>query len=212
MRLEVTYMEIEVGTISWQDFYRYMVQAVVPRPIGWVSTLAEDGIANLAPFSFFNAICGNPPHLLWCAARRGRSSATKDSFANVVQSGEFVVNIVTYELGEKMNLTAADVDPAIDEFEVAGLTKAPSMTVKPPRVAESPIHFECKLTQIVDVSTEPGGASVVIGRIQHLHVDDTVLTDGLIDIHKLDPLARLGGNSYARIVDTFNMIRPMVIK
>lgn len=205
-------MEIDAGTTQWQDFYRYMVNAVVPRPIGWVSTLAEDGTANLAPFSFFNAICGNPPHLLWCAARRGRTNTAKDSYENVKQSGEFVVNIVTYALAEKMNLTAAELDPTIDEFDVAGLTKAPSLTVQPPRVVESPIHFECRVTQIIDVSTEPGGASVIIGRIYHMHVDEAVLTEGVIDIHKLDPLARLGGSSYARIVETFNMVRPMVVK
>lgn len=205
-------MEIDVSATRWQDFYRYMVHAVVPRPIAWVSTLSEDGIANLAPFSFFNAICGNPPHLLWCAARRGHTNTTKDSYANVMQSGEFVVNVVTYALAEKMNLTAAELDPAIDEFEVAGLTKMPSRTVQPPRVAESPINFECRVTQIVDVSTEPGGASIVIGRIQHLHVDESVLTDGAIDVRKLDPLARLGGSAYARLAEAFDMVRPMVVK
>ncbi len=205
-------MELDVNSMRWQDVYRVMVNAVVPRPIGWISTVSENGTVNLAPFSFFNAICGNPPHVLWCAARRGRDSSTKDSYQNIKQTGEFVVNIVTCALAEKMNLTSAELDAEIDEFEMAGLTKAPSVRVTPPRIAESPVHFECQVTQVVDVSEEPGGASVVIGRILYLHVDDAVLTDGLIDVHKIDPLARLGGNAYARLGEVFQMARPLVVK
>jgi flavin reductase (DIM6/NTAB) family NADH-FMN oxidoreductase RutF len=138
-----------------------------------------------------------------------RADNPKDTLANVRATGEFVVNIVTQATAAAMNVTAADFPPGVDEFEAAGLTQLPSVVVKPPRVAESPIHYECRVTQIVDVSDEPGGGSVVIGRVLRLHVAERVLTGGdKIDLAALEPVGRLAGSSYARINDIFELVRP----
>ncbi|NWF67598.1 MAG: flavin reductase family protein [Chloroflexi bacterium] len=202
-------MEFAPETLSWQSLYKLMIGAVLPRPIGWISSVDGSGQRNLAPFSFFNAICANPPSLLFCPMVRGTDSSPKDTLNNVRQTGEFVVNIVSAPLAEAMNLTAGEYPAEVDEFALAKLTAIPSVRVQAPRVAESPVQFECKLTQIVELGSEPGGGSVVIGRIVYLHVRDELLigTDK-IDLSKLQPIGRLSGNSYTRLSDTFELTRP----
>jgi len=203
-------MEIETGQIAWQSMYKLMIGSIVPRPIGWISTVDIAGTPNLAPYSFFNAICSNPPHVMFCASVRS-DETHKDTLHNVRATGEFVVNIVTQSLAEAMNITSGDFAPGNSEFAAAGLTPAPSKTVRPPRVAESPIHFECAVTQIVEVSDLPGGGSIVIGRVLHLHVDDTLLIGvDKIDIAQLQPIGRLAGTGYARINDFFDLERPKI--
>jgi flavin reductase (DIM6/NTAB) family NADH-FMN oxidoreductase RutF len=204
-------MEFADGALPWQSIYKLMTGAIVPRPIGWISTVDADGIPNLAPYSFFNAVCSNPPTLLFCPAIRAKDHQRKDTLKNVIATREFVVNIVTEALAEAMNLTSGVYAADVNEFEVAGLTAAPSAAVKPPRVAESPVHFECKLDQIVTIGETPGGASIVIGRIVHIHVADEVLIPpDKIDVRKLQAVGRLSGTTYSRTNDFFDLRRPEV--
>jgi flavin reductase (DIM6/NTAB) family NADH-FMN oxidoreductase RutF len=202
-------METAPDSLPWKSVYKLLIGSVVPRPIGWISTLGLDGRANLAPFSFFNVVCPNPPHVMFCPEIRSSDGAFKDTLRNVRASGEFVVNIVTRELAEAMNLTSQELPPEVNEFAVANLIAAPSMVVRPPRVAQSPIHFECQVVQIIDLGSRPGGGSLVLGRVVHLHVDDSVLigTDK-IDLEKLRPIGRLAGSAYCQVTDQFFMDRP----
>jgi flavin reductase (DIM6/NTAB) family NADH-FMN oxidoreductase RutF len=186
-----------------------MIGSILPRPIGWISSISPDGLPNLAPFSFFNAVCPNPPHVLFCPEIRGTDGGEKDTLRNVRATGEFVVNIVTEATAEAMNLTSTEFPPEVDEFAAAGLTPAPSLKVRPLRVAESPIHYECVVAQIIDLSSEPGGGSIVIGRVIHLHVrNDLLIGDDKIDIARLQPIGRLAGSSYCHNTDLFTMTRP----
>jgi flavin reductase (DIM6/NTAB) family NADH-FMN oxidoreductase RutF len=202
-------MEIDPNSLPWKSVYKILIGSVVPRPIGWISSLDRIGRANLAPFSFFNVVCANPPHVLFCPMIRGTDKQPKDTIRNVRTTGEFVVNIVTEQLAQAMNLTATELPAQIDEFEIAGLTPQPSVTVKPPRVAESPVHFECKVAMIYDFGDQPGSGSVVIGQVIHFHVRDDLLIGGdKIDLEKLKPIGRLAGSGYCRVTDLFQMIRP----
>jgi flavin reductase (DIM6/NTAB) family NADH-FMN oxidoreductase RutF len=202
-------MEFAPEAMPWHSLYKLMIGSIVPRPIAWVSTMDSSGQHNLAPFSFFSAVCSNPPSLLFCPGIRGTDGSTKDTLNNVRTTGEFVVNIVSEPLAEAMNLTAGEYPSAVDEFELARLTPAPSVKVRAPRVAESLIQYECILTQIVEVGDQPGGGSVVIGRIVYVHVRDEVMVGAdKIDIVKLQPIGRLAGNSYTRVSDVFDLVRP----
>lgn len=198
-------MELSADAIPPASMYKLLVGSIVPRPIGWISTISKDGVHNLAPFSFFNVASSNPPHVLFCPTQRGTDGGRKDTLHNVRDTGEFVVNIVTQPIAEAMNLTATEFPADVDEFAISGLTVAPAQTVKAPRVLESPIHFECQVAHIIDL----GGGHVVIGRVLHVHVDDRVLigTDK-IDVHALQPIGKLAGNAYTRVTDLFDLIRP----
>jgi flavin reductase (DIM6/NTAB) family NADH-FMN oxidoreductase RutF len=189
--------------------YKILIGSVVPRPIGWISTINASGRPNLAPFSFFNVVCAKPPTVLFCPMIRSTDGNIKDTLNNVRATGEFVVNIVSEELTSEMIATSVEIAPEVNEFELAGLKTAASVAVRPPRVAKSPIHFECKLTQIVEIGNNPGGGSVVIGEIVHLHVDERVLFDeDKIDLAALKPVGRLAGSDYVRVTDLFKMERP----
>ena len=202
-------MEISPASLSHQSIYKILTGAVLPRPIGWISSVDISGHPNLAPFSFFNVVCSKPPTVVFCPLIRGTDAKTKDTLNNVRATGEFVVNIVTEELAPAMNLSSIEDVPELNEFEFAGLTAAPSMLVRPPRVAESPIHFECKVHQIVDISDQPGGGSLVIGTIVHIHVDERVLIgEDKINLSALKPVGRLVGNYYTRVTDLFELARP----
>jgi flavin reductase (DIM6/NTAB) family NADH-FMN oxidoreductase RutF len=190
-----------------QNTYKLLIGSVVPRPIAFVSTVSPDGIRNLAPFSFFNAVCGNPPVVSFASGVR---HPPKDTLANVRDTGEFVVNIVTEEIAERMNLTSGEYPAAVDEFEVSGLTPIPSDLVKPPCVLESPINMECKLLQIVEISTKVLGGSLVIGEVIRFHVDPGITSNFRIDAEKLRAIGRMGGNEYTRTRCRFEMIRPQV--
>lgn len=201
-------METSADSIPWQSMHKIMIGSILPRPIGWISTLDPDGRPNLAPFSFFNAVCSNPPHVLFCPSIRSTDGKPKDTLNNVRHNGEFVVNIVTEALAQAMNITATELPSEVNEFREAGVMPAPSAVVKPPRVAESPIHFECRVVQIIDLGWEPGSGSVVIGRVVHLHVAETVLVgEDKIDVEALKPIGRLAGASYCRVNDIFDMQR-----
>jgi len=170
----------------------------VPRPIGWVSSLSRDGHVNLAPYSFFNVISDKPHYVVF------GSAGTKDSVSNIRETGEFVCSMATETLANAQNATSAAVARDVDEFELAGLTKAPSEKVKPPRVAEAPAAFECKLWKSVDLPpVEPGGSfgyTLVFGYIVGIHIDDAYIKDGMVDTAAMKPLARLGYMDYS-VVD-----------
>jgi flavin reductase (DIM6/NTAB) family NADH-FMN oxidoreductase RutF len=198
---------------SAQNIYKLMIGAIVPRPIAFVSSLDVRGVRNLAPFSFFNGVCADPPVVLFCTAVRGEDpkrgiGAHKDTLLNVIATREFVVNIVTETIAEKMNLTSAQVPPDVDEFELAGLTPLPSELVRPPRVAESPVHMECRLRQIVEVSDRPQGGTIVLGTVVRFHVRDDVVDNYRIDADKLAAIGRMGGPTYTRTRDRFDLKRP----
>lgn len=189
-----------------QDVHRILIGAVVPRPIALVSSVSAEGILNLAPFSFFNAVCSDPPVICFAAARR--AGGKKDTLANIESTGEFVVNIVSEDFAERMNRTAGDYAPGVDEFAVSGLTAVKSELVKPPRVGESRVNFECKLLQNIVVSDRAQGSNLILGTVVRMHVDDAVLMDGRIDPDRLRAIGRMGGNSYSRTTDRFEIARP----
>lgn len=202
-------MEITPASLPWKSIYKILTGSILPRPIGWISTLNTGGQPNLAPFSFFNAVCASPPTVLFCPMIRSINGEPKDTLNNVRETGEFVVNVFGEDLVHEMNATSVEAPPEWNEFEVAGLETAPSLTVSPPRVLRAPIHFECKLNQIVEISREPGGGFVVIGTVIHIHIDESVLVgEDKINLSALKPVGRLVGNYYTRVTDLFDMERP----
>jgi flavin reductase (DIM6/NTAB) family NADH-FMN oxidoreductase RutF len=178
---------------------------VAPRPIGWISSLAADGSVNLAPYSFFNAL-GTHPHLVMFS-----SEGRKDSVSFAGETGEFVANLVSRDLAEKMNASAVDAPRGVSEFDYAGLTAVPSRLVNAPRVGEALAALECKVTDILEpkgLDGRPAGNVIVFGEVVGVHIDEKVLTDGLFDIVKAGTVARLGYMDYAAVTETFQMRRP----
>jgi len=175
---------------------------VAPRPIGWVSTLSPDGKSNLAPYSYFNAFSQSPHYVAFGSGPR------KDSMRNIEETGEFTFSLATYDLREQMNASSAHV--TTDEFELAGLTKADSQIVKPPRVAESPAALECCLHRIVPLPDDDGNAHnyLIIGRVLGIHIDDRFIVDGRVDTAAMRPIARLGYSEYATVGEAWRMRRP----
>ncbi len=183
---------------------------VVPRPIGWISTLSVDGIANLAPFSQFQNITYDPPIVMFSANQR-TTAQRKDTVVNVEATGEFVWNMATYDLRDAVNLSSREFPPEVDEFEAVGLAKAPSLVVKPPRVAASPVQFECRHLQTIRIpgNGDMGSADIVLGRVVKIHIRDDALTaEGLLDIPRIKPLARLGYFNYTYVDKQFEMPPP----
>jgi flavin reductase (DIM6/NTAB) family NADH-FMN oxidoreductase RutF len=184
---------------------------VAPRPIGWISSIDTEGRVNLAPYSFFNAVAYTPPQVIFSATgNHATDGGLKDTVANVEATGEFVVNIVTWDLREPMNRSAAPAPHGVDEFGLAGVTAAPSALVRPPRVAQSPIHLECRHLQSLRLkSADPAAPNVlVIGEVVGIHIDDAVIVDGLVDYARVQPVARLGYQDYSRLGAVFAMQRP----
>ena len=201
-------MIIDPTKQSFKDNHKLMIGSIVPRPIAFVSTKSDDGILNLAPFSYFNGVCSNPPTIMFAPARRGYDGLTKDTLNNIQDTNEFVVNIVSENFVKPMVACATDYEKDVDEFEISNLTPADSLKVAPPLVKESKVSFECQLNTIVEIGkAEPGAGFVVIGTIVMFHVDDKVYKDGRIDLKELNPIGRLAGNSYTRVFDNFNVIR-----
>lgn len=191
------------------DIYKLMIGMIVPRPIAFVSTVDSAGVRNLAPFSYFTACSTNPPVVCFCSAVRSGPRPQKDTLANIEATGEFVVNIVSEDIAEQMNLTAAETAPDVDEFELSGLTPLASDLVRPARVAESKVHMECRLREIIRVSDKPGGGNLVLGDVLRFHVREDILLDAYkIDPEKLDAIGRMGGPMYVRTHDRFEMARP----
>ena len=201
-------MVIDPREAGHLNVYKLLIGAVVPRPIAFVSTLSRAGIPNLAPFSFFTAVSANPPVICFCPIRRHGSDPYKDTLRNILETREFVVNIVSEEFAEKMNVTSADFPPDIDEFEASGLTPVPSDLVKPARVAESHVHMECKLYLAIEVGELPGSGNLVLGEVVRFHVDDQYFDDFKLDPDQLRPIGRMAGATYTRTTDRFEMVRP----
>lgn len=183
---------------------------VVPRPIGWVSSVDAGGRVNLAPFSFFNAVSYVPPQVMFATTEPHREGGDKDSLRNIRETGEFAVNLATWPLRAAVNASSAPAPHGIDEFELAGLTKAPARLVRPPLVAESPVHLECVLVQIVELpSPDPADPNtVVFGEVVGVHIADEVIVGGRVDPLRLDAIARLGYDQYTRVDEVFSMTRP----
>jgi flavin reductase (DIM6/NTAB) family NADH-FMN oxidoreductase RutF len=200
---------MDISRLPAQDAYRLLIGAIVPRPIAWVSTISASGITNLAPFSFFNGVCSNPPAVLFCPVTPADREA-KDTLRNIRETRQFVVNIVTESNVAQANQTSAPYPPDVSEFTAVGLTPLPSVAVRPPRVAESPIQFECELMQIVPVGEpRPGSGNIVIGRLVYAHIAEEAWdANRHIDLHKIKPVSRLAGNDYAPVHDIFTLKRP----
>jgi flavin reductase (DIM6/NTAB) family NADH-FMN oxidoreductase RutF len=176
--------------------YRLLIGSVVPRPIGWASTVSASGVANLAPFSFFTVVCVAPPMVSLTVMRKADGSE-KHTLTNVRATGEFCCNVVTRPVWQQMVDSANGFPEDDSEFAETGLTPIPSVKVKPPRVKEAPIHFECKLHQVLELG--PKRQALVIGEVVHIHVDPACMTDGYIDMRNLDPVGRLNGFFYATL-------------
>lgn len=197
-------MILDPARLSSREMYAFMIGAIVPRPIAFVSTVGVSGRFNVAPFSYFNAISSAPP-LIGISINR-RSDGPKDTLRNIQDTGEFVVNVVSEALFERMVDTSGDWPVDVDEFEVTGLTPVPSDLVRPPRVAESPVQMECRLHRGIEFGT----TTLVVGEILRAHAADEVIAGGRIDPLKLRPVGRLGGNGYSIVSDVLERARPKV--
>ncbi|MDN3670246.1 flavin reductase family protein [Echinicola jeungdonensis] len=188
---------IDPKDVSVAEFHGLMLGAIAPRPIAFASTMDQEGLVNLSPFSFFNAFGSNPPLLIFSPARRVRNNTTKHSLENVKEVPEVVINIVSYSMVQQMSLSSTEYPKGVNEFVKAGFSEMPSQIVKPPRVKESPAAFECRVRDIISFGKEGGAANLVICEILLAHFKDELFDDqGKIDPHKLDAVARMGGNWY----------------
>jgi len=195
---------VDPKTIPAGDMYRLMISVIVPRPIAFVSTVGVNGSFNVAPFSYFNAITNEPP-LVGISTTRRRGEP-KDTLRNIRETGDFVANIVNEPLLQRMVQTSGDWPVDVSEFELTGLTPVPSVVVRSPRVKECPVSLECRLFQEIPL----GEAYFIVGEIVQVHVDDGVLTDGRVDVEKLKPIGRLGGDGYSIVRDVIHHARPKV--
>jgi flavin reductase (DIM6/NTAB) family NADH-FMN oxidoreductase RutF len=200
-------MEFNPDTLEASAIYKLLTGSIIPRPIGWISSIDENGINNLAPFSYFNMIGDDPPHVMFSTRRDNNSN--KDTLNNVLSTKQFVVNMVTEDLVEQMNATAQVVPAEVDEFELVGLTPIASTKIKPNRVKESPIQFECEMMHHYFLENhKQGGACIVIGRIVMMHIDESVLLDNhKINMETYKPVARLAGSNYSKIGEVFSIKR-----
>ena len=192
-------MTITPGSIKTAQLHAYLLGSVSPRPICFASTIDSDGNANLSPFSFFNVFSANPPILIFSPARSGRTNTTKDTYNNVKAHPEVVINVVNFDIVEQMSLASSPYPAGESEFIKSGLTPIPSDLVKPFRVKESPVQFECKVNQVIELGTEGGAGNLIICEVVKFHIDESYLDENqLIDQQKIDLVARMGGNWYCR--------------
>jgi flavin reductase (DIM6/NTAB) family NADH-FMN oxidoreductase RutF len=200
-------MQFDPNDLDYSAVYKLITGAVIPRPIGWIATIDVNGINNLAPFSFFNAIGEDPPHVMFSTVRGNNTN--KDTLNNVLANKQFVVNMVTEELAEQMNMTSQSVTSDVDEFALANLTPIPSIKIKPMRVKESKVSFECEMVHHYFLEDHKnGGACIIIGRIVMMHFDDAVLLDNYkINLENYKPIARLAGSNYAKLGELFSIKR-----
>ncbi|UKN00479.1 flavin reductase family protein [Paracrocinitomix mangrovi] len=193
----------------------HLLGAIGPRPIAFASTIDENDVPNLAPFSFFNVFSANPPIMVFSPARSGRTGATKDTYENVKKVPEVVINVVTYDIVHQMSLASSPYESGVDEFIKAGFTKLESDTIKPFRVAESPVQFECKVIEVKELGNGGGAGNLIICEVTRIHIDEKVMGDnGKIDQQKIDLVARMGGNWYCRADKNsmFEITKPIVTK
>lgn len=192
-------MKYDPKEISIGRMFGILTSAVVPRPIAFASTIDKDGNVNLSPFSFFNAFGSNPPTLIFSSARRARDNSTKHTYENVLEVAEVVINVVNYELVQQMSLSSTEYGKGVNEFLKSGLTEFPSDKIRPPRVLEAPVAFECRVQRIIETGTQGGAGNLIICEVVMVHIKDDLLDeDGRIDPFKLDAVARMGNNWYCR--------------
>jgi flavin reductase (DIM6/NTAB) family NADH-FMN oxidoreductase RutF len=190
---------INPKNIEIPKLHRYLLGAVGPRPIAFASTIDKDGVANLAPFSFFNAFSANPPILVFSPARSGRTNTTKDTYNNVKILPEVVINVVNFELVHQMSLASSPYPSSVDEFVKSGLTPLASECVQPFRIKESPVQFECKVNEVIELGDQGGAGNLIICEVLRIHIDEAILDEQqMIDQHKIDLVSRMGGNWYCR--------------
>lgn len=204
-------LSIDPKAISPVKLQGYLQSAVAPRPIAFASTLDENGMPNLSPFSFFNVFSSNPPILIFSPARRVRNNTVKHTLINAQNTKEVVINVVNYDIVQQMSLSSTEYPDGVNEFVKSGLTMLPSDIVKPYRVAESPVQFECKVNDVIALGSEGGAGNLVICEVVKIHINEAVLDkDGLIDQHKIDLVARMGANWYSRSnVGMFEVEKPL---
>ncbi len=190
--------EIDPKSAAIKDVFGYILAGVAPRPIALVSTISPDGAVNLAPFSFYNGFSANPPIVAFSPSRRLRDSSVKDTYTNIVATNECVINAVTYEIAQQVNLASADFAESVNEFGKSGLTPIDSVAVKPPRVKESPFQMECRLTQMVTLGDGGASGNLALCEVIRFHFAEEILSGDQIDTQKLDLVARMGGATYCR--------------
>ena len=192
-------LTLDPKTLPIQKLHQYLLGAVGPRPIAFASTIDSEGNTNLAPFSFFNVFSANPPIMIFSPARSGRTNETKDTYKNVKLNPEVVINVVNYDIVHQMSLASSPYAPGVSEFEKAGFTALKSDLIRPMRVAESPVQFECKVNEVVELGQEGGAGNLIICEVVKIHINEEVLdANGMIDQHKIDLVSRMGGNWYCR--------------
>ena len=207
-------VSIDPKDLPVQKLHQYLLGAIGPRPIAFASTVDAEGKPNLAPFSFFNVFSANPPILIFSPARSGRTNTTKDTYNNVKVVPEVVINVVNYDIVHQMSLASSPYAPGVNEFEKAGFTSLKSDNVKPFRVAESPVQFECKVNEVIELGTEGGAGNLIICEVLKIHIHDEVLdSNGMIDQQKIDLVARMGGDWYSRAnaESMFEITKPISI-
>jgi flavin reductase (DIM6/NTAB) family NADH-FMN oxidoreductase RutF len=193
-----------VSELQGVDGYKLTTGLIVPRPIGWIGTISADGIPNLAPYSFFNAVSGIPPTFVFSPARGSR----KDTLDNVRAVGEFTINVVTEEVAEAMNASSASFEPGVDEFDACGLTAVPSSSIRPPMVGECKANIECVVVDVVDIGHAELGNGLVIGEAVEFHVAEHLLDGTRVDQAELKAIGRHAGNTYSHATDLFDLRRP----
>ncbi len=195
-----------------RQMYKLMTGIIVPRPVALVSTTDKQGVANLAPFSFFCGVGSAPPTVLFCPSLRAGAMAgtvePKDTLRNVEETGEFVINVVSDAISAAANAASAEVPPEVDEFVLSGLTPVPSVVVRPPRVAESPAQMECKLLQVIYTGHAPASGVIVLGEVLRFHLREELVENFRVDPAGLDAVGRMAGNTWVRTRDRFELIRP----
>lgn len=198
---------INPSELTSQNAYRLLISVIIPRPIAWVSTIGTDGTLNLAPYSFFNGVSGSPPVVMFSVGQK--EGYPKDTLRNIKETGEFVVNLADRLLAETMVKTSGEWNYDVDEFEITGLETAPSLVVKPPRVATAPIAMEAKATQLIPV--EGSSNTLVLGRIERFHIqEELLLSKGTVDSKAFNPIARLGSADYATLGEILTILRPQI--
>ena len=205
-------LSVNASDLTTQKIHQYLLGAIGPRPIAFASTIDKDGRRNLSPFSFFNVFSAAPPILIFSPARSGRSGETKNTFDNVKEVAEVVINVVNYDIVQQMSLSSSPYAKGVDEFIKAGLTPIKSDLVKPFRVKESPVQFECKVNQIIELGQNGGAGNLIICEVLRIHIKDEVLDEnGLIDQKKIDLVSRMGGNWYCRADENsmFEVAKPL---
>ncbi len=209
--MEHTILSINPKKISTKVLHSYLLGAIAPRPIAFASTIDIDGNSNLSPFSFFNVFGANPPILIFSPARRVRDNTTKHTLENVLETKEVVINMVNYSMVHQMSLSSTEYPKGVNEFEKAGFTMLPSNIVKPFRVAESPVQFECKVNDVIFTGEEGGAGNLIVCEVVKIHISKGVLNeDGTINQHKIDLVARAGGSYYSRARDGFfEILKPL---